>query len=81
MIIFASPLATPFMRPYLRDHVYSSDSFLARNLTPDYEIVYIRDTQIGRVPLTGTRNGKLEAVITLNGIKHVWIYRIDMHAP
>ena len=42
----------------------------------DYEVVYIRDSQIGRVPQTGTLNGELEAVITLNGIDHVWIYRI-----
>lgn len=43
---------------------------------PDYEVVYIRDLQIGRVSQTGTLNGELEAVITLNGIDHVWIYRI-----
>ncbi len=42
----------------------------------DYEVVYIRDSQIGRVPQTGTLNGELEAVITLNGIDYVWIYRI-----
>ncbi len=42
----------------------------------DYEVVYIRDSQIGRVPQTGTLNGELEAVITLNAIDHVWIYRI-----
>lgn len=44
--------------------------------SPDYEVVYIRDSQIGLVPQTGTLNGDLEAVITLNGIDHVWIYRI-----
>lgn len=43
----------------------------------DYEVVYIRDSQIGRVPQTGTLNGELEAVITLNGIDHAWIYRIE----
>ena len=42
----------------------------------DYEVVYIRDSQIGLVPQTGTLNGELEAVITLNGIDHVWIYYI-----
>ncbi len=42
----------------------------------DYEVVYIRDSQIGLVPQIGTLNGNLEAVITLNGIEHVWIYRI-----
>lgn len=43
----------------------------------DYEVVYIRDSQIGRVPQTGTLNGELEAIITLNGIDHVWIYRVQ----
>lgn len=45
-------------------------------LPADYEVVYIRDSQIGRVPQTGTLNGELEAVITLNGIDHVWIYKV-----
>ena len=43
----------------------------------DYEVVYIRDSQIGSIPQTGILNGELEAVITLNGIDHVWIYRIE----
>lgn len=69
-----SPLATEFVRYYLRGFAYRADRAIGR--TPDYEIVYIRDSQIGRVPQTGTLNGELEAVITLNGIDHVWIYRI-----
>ena len=35
------------------------------------------DSQIGRVPQTGTLNGVLEAIITLNGIDHVWIYQVQ----
>ena len=45
-------------------------------VVPDYEVVHIRDSQVGRVPQTGTLNGELEHVITLNGIDYVWIYRI-----
>ncbi len=43
---------------------------------PDYEVVHIRESQAGWVPQTGTLNGQLEHVITLNGIEYVWIYRI-----
>lgn len=43
----------------------------------DYEVVYIRDSQIQWVPQGGTRHGKLEHIITLNGIEYVWIYRIQ----
>ena len=45
-------------------------------VVPDYEVVHIRDSQVGRVPQTGTLNGELEHVITLNGIDYVWIYKI-----
>ena len=45
-------------------------------VVPDYEVVHIRDSQVRRVPQTGTLNGELEHVITLNGIDYVWIYRI-----
>ena len=68
-----SPLSAEFIRHYLRGFAYRADRGTGR--TADYEVVYIRDSQIGRVPQTGTRNGDLEAVITLNGIDHVWIYR------
>ena len=45
-------------------------------VNPDYEVVHIRDSQVGWVPQTGTLNGELEHVITLNGIDYAWIYRI-----
>ena len=45
-------------------------------VSPDYEVVHIRESQAGWVPQTGTLNGELEHVITLNGIDYVWIYRI-----
>ena len=74
MRVQVSPLATEFVRRYFRGFAYRSDR--ARDQVADYEIVYIRDSQIGRIPQTGTLNGELETVITLNGIDHVWIYRI-----
>ena len=74
LVVQVSPLATEFVSHYFRGHVYRADR--QTNLSPDYEIVYIRDSQIGRVPETGTLNGELESIITLNGIDHVWIYRV-----
>lgn len=71
-----SPLSAQFVDHYFRGFAYRADLNVI-NVTPDYEVVYIRDSQIGRVPETGTLNGKLEAVITLNGIEYVWIYRIQ----
>ena len=70
-----SPLSAQFFHHYFQGFAYRSDINVI-NVTPDYEVVYIRDSQIGRVPQTGTLNGELETVITLNGIDHVWIYRI-----
>ena len=70
-----SPLSTQFVDRYFKGFAYRADLNVI-NVTPDYEVVYIRDSQIGRVPETGTLNGELELVITLNGIDHVWIYRI-----
>ncbi len=74
LVVQVSPLATEFVHHYFHGRVYRSDR--QTNLSPDYEVVYIRDSQIGRVPQTGTLNGELEAVITLNGIDHVWIYKV-----
>ena len=74
LVAQVSPLATEFVRRYFHGQAYRSDRIT--RLSPDYEVVYIRDSQIGRVPQTGTLDGELEAVITLNGIDHVWIYRI-----
>ncbi len=75
LVVQVSPLATEFVYHYFQGRVYRADRIT--KLSPDYEVVYIRDSQIGRVPQTGTLNGELEAVITLNGIDHVWIYRIE----
>lgn len=74
LVAQVSPLATEFVRRYFHGQAYQADRETV--LFPDYEVVYIRDSQIGRVPQTGTLNGELEAVITLNGIDHVWIYKV-----
>ena len=75
MYVQVSPLATEFVRYYFRGFAYRADRSIGN--VAAYEVVYIRDSQIGRVPQTGTLNGALEAVIPLNGIDHVWIYRIE----
>ncbi len=74
LVVQVSPLASEFVKNYFRGYAYRADK--ETGLSPDYEVVYIRDSQIGRVSQTGTLNGELEAVITLNGIDHVWIYKV-----
>ncbi len=74
LVVQVSPLATEFVYHYFQGPVYRADR--QTNLSPDYEVIYIRDSQIGRVLQAGTLNGELEAVITLNGIDHVWIYKV-----
>jgi len=41
---------------------------------PDYDVVYIRDKQVGRQLKPLPR--KLEHVICINGINYVWIYKV-----
>ena len=69
-----SPLNAQFFYRYFIGQTHWADAGEA--VAPDYEVVHIRDSQVGRVPQTGTLNGELEHVITLNGIDYVWIYRI-----
>lgn len=76
LVVQVSPLATQIVRRYFKGLAYSVESRHAHGLIVDYEVVYIRDVQIARVPQKGTLNGQLEYVIPLNGIDHVWIYRV-----
>ena len=69
-----SPISAQFFYRYFTGQTYWADA--DGEVVPDYEVVDIRDSQIGWVPQTGTLNGELEHVITLNGIDYVWIYRI-----
>ena len=68
------PQSGQFFLPYFTGQIYWADAGEA--VVPDYEVVHIRESQAGWVPQTGTLNGELEHVITLNGIDYVWIYRI-----
>ncbi len=68
------PPSAHLFLPYFTGQVAWADSGEA--VVPDYELVHIRESQAGWVPQTGTLNGQLEHVITLNGIDYVWIYRI-----
>ena len=70
----ASPLTAEFFYRYFTGKNYLSDIVCSNS--PDYEVVYIRDSQIGWTSQEGIYGGELEHVITLNGIDHVWIYRI-----
>ncbi|MYK17973.1 hypothetical protein F4055_07370 [Candidatus Poribacteria bacterium] len=74
-----SPLGTRFVQHYFVGFTYNTRK---KYLPADYEVVYIRDSQIGKVPQTGTRNGVLEHTIAVNGIDLAWIYRIrDKETP
>ena len=68
------PQSGQFFYQYFIGHPPWSDAGEA--VIPDYEVVHLRESQARWVPQTGTLNGQLEHVITLNGIDYVWIYRI-----
>ena len=68
------PQSAQFFLPYFTGQTRWTDA--GEEGVPDYEVVHIRESQAGWVPQTGTLNGELEHVITLNGIDYVWIYRI-----
>ena len=68
------PQSAQFFLPYFTGQTHWADA--GEEDVPDYEVVHIRESQAGWVPQTGTFNGDLEHVITLNGIDYVWIYRI-----
>ena len=69
-----SPLSAQYFYRYFTGRTHPAD--VGEVVVPDYEVVHIRESQAGWVPQTGTLNGQLEHVITLNGIDYVWIYRI-----
>ena len=68
------PQSAQFFFPYFVGQPPWSEA--GEEVVPDYEVVHLRESQAGWVPQTGTFNGELEHVITLNGIDYVWIYRI-----
>ncbi|RKU12184.1 hypothetical protein C6502_06680 [Candidatus Poribacteria bacterium] len=68
------PQSGQFFYQYFIGQTHRADE--GEVVVPDYEVVHIRESQVGWVPQTGTLNGELEHVITLNGIEYVWIYKI-----
>ena len=80
MRIQASYIACEFLYYYFDGTIhYISPNQIADsypNLPIMYEVIYLRDSQIGWAPQEGLKGGKLEQVITLNGIDLVWIYRV-----
>ena len=81
MPVQVSPLGSEFFQYYFNGPVYSVHENQNKETQHpshfDYEVVYIRDSQIKRVPQTGIHNGKLEHTIVLNGIPQVWIYQLS----
>ena len=77
----ASESGAEVLSYYLKGIVHRADEKHAEGASKpnsaDYEVVYIRDVQIGQMPQIGTRNGQLEHIITLNGIDRVWIYKVS----
>jgi len=75
-----SDLGSEYFRHYFKGRTYRTDKEHLSDtdkLPPtDYEVVYIRDSQIGWIPQKGVKGGTLEHAITLNGIDLVWIYRV-----
>lgn len=76
----ASDMGSEFFEYYFKGTVYRTDKnhIEDADILPvtDYEVIYIRDSQIGWAPQEGIKGGTLEHVITLNGIDYVRIYRI-----
>ena len=64
---------------YSAGEKYNTSPTPSKTFPVDYEVVHIRDSQIGIVPQKGSLNGQLEHVITLNGLDLVWIYQVPEH--
>ena len=74
LLVQISPLSEEFFAHYFVGETKRNDNIRRQ---PDYEVVYIRESQIGYVPQNGVLDGNLEHVIRLNGIDHVWIYKLS----
>lgn len=76
-----SDLGSEYFRYYFKGRTYRTDKTRigAPVILPntDYEVIYIRDSQIGWVPQEGVKGGTLEHVITINGLNLAWIYRVE----
>lgn len=80
MSVQVSELGSPYFRYYFKGRTYRIKKKSMSDIDPprdiDYEVVFVRDSQIGWVPQSGVRGGTLEHVITVNGIDLAWIYRL-----
>ena len=78
----ASHLGSEFLEYYFKGTTYRTDKNhigdTGKLPITDYEVIYIRDSQIGWAPQEGIEGGTLEHVITLNGIDYVRVYRIPL---
>ncbi|MYC74208.1 hypothetical protein F4X10_00345 [Candidatus Poribacteria bacterium] len=76
-----SDLGSEYFRYYFKGRTYRTNKNYLSDTDKlpftDYEVIYIRDSQIGWVPQKGVKGGTLEHVITLNGIDLAWIYRVE----
>ncbi|MXV85439.1 glycosyltransferase family 39 protein [Candidatus Poribacteria bacterium] len=76
-----SDLGSEYFQYYFKGRTYRTDKTRigAPVILPntDYEVIYIRDSQIGWVPQEGVKGGTLEHVITINGLNLAWIYRVE----
>ncbi|MDE0552851.1 MAG: hypothetical protein OXI24_01440, partial [Candidatus Poribacteria bacterium] len=73
-------IQSSFIAAEFLGYYFPGDIHFAKPLTDtpiQYEVVYIRDVQLGWPPKQGIYNGELEHVITLNDIELVWIYRVE----
>ncbi|MCY3720946.1 MAG: glycosyltransferase family 39 protein [Candidatus Poribacteria bacterium] len=81
MSVQVSDLGSPYFRHYFKGRTYRTHknhiSDIDSHRHVDYEVVYIRDSQIGWVPQEGVKGGTLEHVITINGLNLAWIYRVE----
>ena len=84
MRVQVSELGSAYFQKYFKGRTYRTEKkdLSDPNKLPhtDYEVVYIRDSQIGFIPHQGIKGGTLEHVITQNGIDLAWIYRIQTEA-
>lgn len=79
--VHVSYLGSAYFQKYFKGLPYRPNinviSDIDRHREIDYEVVFIRDSQIGWVPQSGIRGGTLERVITVNGLDLAWIYRVS----
>ncbi|MDE0554094.1 MAG: glycosyltransferase family 39 protein, partial [Candidatus Poribacteria bacterium] len=81
MSVQVSDLGSTYFRYYFKGRTYRTDknhlSDIDRFPDIDYEVIYVRDSQIGWAPQEGVKGGILEHIITVNGIDLAWIYRVQ----